>query len=98
FEVLRARRIRLRRQLDGDEIDLDACIEHHADRAAGRRRDGGLYELRRAAEHDLAVLLLIDISGSTDGWVETNRRVIDVEREALLVVSVALEGLGEPFA
>ena len=98
FEMLRARRLRLRRQPDGDEIDLDACIEHRADLAAGRRGTDGLYELRRAGEHDLAVLLLIDVSGSTDGWIEANRRVIDVEREALLIVSVALESLGEPFA
>src|SRR5690606_21025983 len=98
IETPRARRLRLRRQLDGVDIDLDACIEHHADLAAGRRSGEGLYELRRAGEHDLAVLLLIDISGSTDGWIDANRRVIDVEREALLIVSVALDSLGEPFA
>jgi nitric oxide reductase NorD protein len=98
FEMLRARRVRLRRQRDGDDIDLDACIEHHADLAAGQRSAEGLYELRRAGDRDLAVLLLIDVSGSTDSWVEADRRVIDVEREALLIVSVALQGLGEPFA
>ncbi len=98
FETLRARRVRLRRQRDGDDIDVDACIEHHADLAAGRGSADGLYELRRAAEKDLAVLLLIDISGSTDGWIAADRRVIDVEREALLIVAVALDGLGEPFA
>lgn len=98
FEMMRARRTRLRRQTDGDDVDLDACIEHHADLAAGCCTAEGLYERRRAADRDLAVLLLIDISGSTDGWIETDRRVIDVEREALLIVSVALESLGEPFA
>jgi len=98
FETLRARRVRLRRQLDGDDIDLDACIEQHADRAAGRHSAERLYEIRRAADKDLAVLLLIDVSGSTDGWIAEDRRVIDVEREALLIVAVALESLGEPFA
>ncbi|HEX6994461.1 MAG TPA: hypothetical protein VF339_09995 [Gammaproteobacteria bacterium] len=98
FETLRARRMRLRRQLDGDDIDLDACIEHHADVAAGRPGAEGLYEVRRAADKDLAVLLLIDVSGSTDAWIAADRRVIDVEREALLIVAVALDSLGEPFA
>jgi len=98
FEMLRARRVRLKRQLDGDEIDLDACIEHQANLRAGRGAADGLYELRRAAERDVAILLLIDVSGSTDGWISANRRVIDVEREALLLVSVALQSLGEPFA
>src|SRR5690606_25464695 len=41
---------------------------------------------------------LIDISGSTDSWVSANRRIIDVEREALLLVCVALQGLGEPYS
>jgi len=40
-------------------------------------------ETRRTAERDLAITLLIDISGSTDGWISTNRCIIDVEREAL---------------
>src|SRR5690606_13323250 len=98
FEMLRARRVRLRRQTDGDEVDLDACIEHRADVAAGCCGSDGLYETRRPVNRDLAVLLLIDVSGSTDAWIETERRVIDVEREALLIVSAALESLGEPFA
>src|SRR5690606_41831443 len=57
-----------------------------------------LYQHYRAARRDLALLLLIDISGSTDGWVSQDLRVIDVEREALLLVSIALDGLGEPYA
>jgi nitric oxide reductase NorD protein len=43
-------------------------------------------------------MLLVDVSGSTDSWVAGNRRIIDVEREALLLVCVALEGLGQPYA
>src|SRR5690606_25496714 len=98
FEMLQARRQRLRRRTDGDEIDLDAYIEHRADVAAGSSGADGLYELRRAADRDLAVLLPLDVSGPTHGWLDVDRRIIDIEREALLIVSVALESLGEPFA
>ncbi|HLT92560.1 MAG TPA: hypothetical protein VKZ85_16625 [Woeseiaceae bacterium] len=98
FEMLRARRITLRRQLEGDEIDLDACIEALADFRAGARLPDGLYQGSRPQRRDLAILLLIDASGSTDGWISSNRRVIDVEREALLLVCLALEELGEPYA
>src|SRR5690606_42078727 len=96
FEKLRARRITLRRQLEGDEIDLDACIEALADFRAGARLPDGLYQGSRPQRRDLAILLLIDASGSTDGWISSNRRVIDVEREALLLVCLAPEELGEP--
>lgn len=98
FEMLSARRVTRRRQLDGDDIDLQAYIDGYADFRAGGSLPDGLYQTRRTAERELAITLLIDISGSTDSWVSTNKRIIDVEREALLLVSFALEGLGEPWS
>lgn len=98
FEMLSARRVIRRRQLDGDEIDLGAYIDSYADFRAGGSLSEALYQTRRTAERDLAITLLIDISGSTDGWISANRRIIDVEREALLLVCIALDGMGEPYA
>ena len=98
FEMLRARRITRRRQLDGDEIDLQAYVDSYADFRAGAALSEALYQSQRLADRDLAIGLLIDVSGSTDGWISSHRRIIDVEREALLLVCVALEGLGEPYA
>ena len=98
FEMLRAEPVVLRRRLDGDEIDLEAYLENHADYRAGLPRNDALYQTRRPARRSMAIMLLIDVSGSTDGWIAGNRRIIDVEREALLLVSIALDGLAEPFA
>ena len=98
FEMLRAQRTRQRRQLDGDELDLEACIDALADCRAGLPMAQALYSAERRARRDMAVLLLIDVSGSTDGWVSSHRRVIDVEREALLLVSIALAAMGQPYA
>lgn len=98
FEMLSARRVTRRRQVDGDEIDLSAYIDSYADFHAGGSLSDALYQTRRTAERDLAITLLIDISGSTDGWISANRRIIDVEREALLLVCIALDGMGEPYA
>lgn len=97
FELLRAQRMRLRRQRDGEDIDLDAYIESIADYRAGRSLSQRLYQTTRQARRDTAIALLIDISGSTDAWVASHRRVIDVEREALLLVCLALESMGEPY-
>jgi nitric oxide reductase NorD protein len=97
FEVLRARPMRLRRQSDGEEIDLDALVESHADLRAGGAHNDTLYETRRPGHRSIAIVLLVDASGSTDGWIGGGHRVIDVEREALLLVCIALEELGEPF-
>ncbi|MDP5240929.1 hypothetical protein Q9Q94_15410 [Uliginosibacterium sp. 31-16] len=91
FEMLRAEPVRLRRQLDGDEIDVEACLDRFADLRSGHAPEYGLYENRRRQDRDIAVSLLIDVSGSTDAWVSGRHRVIDVAREALLLVSIALE-------
>ena len=41
--------------------------------------------------------LLADVSASTDGWVSDTRRIVDVEKEALLVVCDALDALGDRY-
>lgn len=97
FERLRPRRLRLGRQPDGPEIDLEAYVASHADRRAGCPPDERLYQSIRPARRDVAIALLVDISGSTDSWVSGDSRVIDVEKEALLVVCAALQALGDPF-
>jgi len=97
FELLKAERVTLRRQLDGDDIDLEALVEARADFTAGLPLSQAVYRATRPARRSLAITLLVDISGSTDSWVSAGRRVIDVEREALLLVCLALEGLREAY-
>lgn len=98
FELLRARPVHLRRQLEGEEIDLDACVEDAADFRAGLSRTQRLYQTLRPARREISLALLIDVSGSTDAWVSGTRRVIDVEREALLLVCIALDAMGERYS
>lgn len=98
FERLRPKHRRFGRQTDGPEIDLSVYVETHADRKAGCPADDRLYLAIRPARRDIAISLLVDVSGSTDGWVTEDLRVIDVEKEALLVVCAALDALGDPYS
>jgi nitric oxide reductase NorD protein len=100
FEPLRARRARVGRQPRGDEVDLAAFVEAHADRAAGRGGDGDerLYVATTPARRALAILVLVDVSGSTDAPVGGGRQVIDVEKEAVLLAGAALDALGDAYA
>ena len=98
FEILRAEPVRLRKQIDGEELDLESYVEGHADFHAGLPMAQALYQTQRRARRSMAIMLLVDVSGSTDAWVGANRRVIDVEREALLLVCLALESMGEPYS
>ncbi|NLD56253.1 MAG: VWA domain-containing protein [Burkholderiaceae bacterium] len=98
FEMLRAQPERRSRQLEGDDIDLEALVAGHADFRAGLPREQAIYQSRRRARRDMAIMLVVDASGSTDAWIAAERRIIDVEREALLLVSAALESMGEAWA
>ncbi len=97
FERLRTRPVRLLRQLDGAEIDLAAYITAAADRRAGVTPDGRVYAARRPARRELSVALLLDVSASTDAWVSSNRRIVDVAKEAMLIVCEALDALGDRY-
>lgn len=98
FEMLKSQRVRVHRQLDGEDVDLQAWVDSHADFRAGQPMDQRLYQTERRSRRDMAIMLLVDASGSTDGWIAADKRVIDVEREALLLVCIALEGLAEPYS
>jgi len=98
FERLRPRREIVGRQRDGSEVDIDAWVASAADLAAAGCHDERLYLSDRRRRRDIAIFLLVDVSASTDSWIAGIRRVIDVEREALLVASEALAALGDPHA
>jgi len=98
FEYIRAQRQRLHRQQEGDDVDLAAAIDGLVDLRAGTGQIERVYESVRPARREICVQILIDVSGSTDGWVAENRRVIDVAREALLMVCIALDSLREPYS
>jgi nitric oxide reductase NorD protein len=98
FERLRPRPVRFFRQVDGSDVDISAYVSAVADLQAGVAMDGRLYVASRAARRELAVGLLMDASASTDAWVSANRRIVDVEKEAMLVVCEALDALGDRYA
>lgn len=97
FERLRPQRLRLGRQPDGDDVDLEAYVNSYADVRAGCPPDDRLYETVRPTRRSIAIGLLVDVSGSTDSWVGGQRRIIDVEKEALLLVCEALDALGDRY-
>ncbi|RIK95818.1 MAG: hypothetical protein DCC71_23030, partial [Proteobacteria bacterium] len=95
FEALRPRLRRVPRRVEGDDIDLDGWVDEWADRHAGRTPDGRIYTQVRPRRRDVAVALLVDVSGSTDAWVAGRVRVVDVAKQAALCFCVALGALGD---
>ncbi|GIX22021.1 MAG: hypothetical protein KatS3mg121_0804 [Gammaproteobacteria bacterium] len=97
FAALRPQRGWRRREADGEEIDLDAWLEHRT--AAGSKpAEPRVYRRLGGRERDLAALLLADLSLSTEAALDEGRSVIDVIRDALYLFAEAVGALGDPFA
>jgi nitric oxide reductase NorD protein len=92
FEMLRGENKRMKRQPSGDDIDLDAVVTALADMRSGTELPERLFERRRKVERDIAVMFMVDMSGSTKGWIN------DAERESLVMLCEALEVLGDRYA
>jgi len=92
FEMLRGEDKVLKRQAVGDDIDFDALVSAYADLKSGHELTDRLLTRRHKNERDLAVLFMVDMSGSTKGWIN------DAERESLVMLCEALEVLGDRYA
>ena len=92
FEALRGDDRMLRRQKNGDDIDIDAVVESYVDVFEGNELTDRLFIKSRKLERDLAVIFMVDVSGSTKGWIN------DAERESLVLLSEALQTLGDRYA
>lgn len=100
LELQRPRRpAPLRRQSDGDELDLEAVTGFVADKRAGLSPPALIYRRRSEVHRDTAVLLLADLSTSIMARHPTGQgRIVDRVRSGLMLFSEAIEQIGDPFA
>ncbi len=100
FELLRPEGLKLLRQwIEGDDFDYRALLDYALDRRAGVMPSERLYIKRIKQRRDVAVLLLVDLSRSTSNIVAgSDASVLDVEKEAIVLFSQALEVVGDRYA
>ena len=90
---------RLRKQEDGDEIDLNAAVRAMIEMRMGEQPDPRIMMRNVRKVRDLSVLLLIDLSESTnDPVLGSNSTVLQLAREATVLLADALDKIGDPFA
>ena len=92
FEILRGEDKTLKKQPYGDDIDIDALVEAWADTASGLEMSENIFTKMHKEERNIAVIFMVDMSGSTKGWIN------DAERESLILLCEALETLGDRYA
>lgn len=84
-----------KRLYSGPSIDIDNVIRIASRRKSGDSGDQRYYQETRKRHRDMACLLLVDTSLSSDSWVQ-NKRVLDVCLEALMIFGEATASLGDP--
>jgi Mg-chelatase subunit ChlD len=92
------RKIRLNRQHDGHDLDVDAMLDAGIALRTGREPDPRVFRSSTSVHRDLAALLLIDISESTRDRLASGTTILDVERLAVAVLAEAMGRLGDPFS
>ncbi|SDX37823.1 nitric oxide reductase NorD protein [Lutibacter oricola] len=86
-----------RRQTQGEEFDIDAITDLFVDVKSGHTPSEKIYVSKRKKEKDLSILLLLDISLSSDGYAAGNR-VIDVEKQVSILFGEILEEFNIDFS
>lgn len=99
-DLLRPSGVTRQRKLeDGDEIDVNAAVEAMVNLRLGLSPDPRITLRNVLNTRDLCVLLLLDLSESTNELVaDSGKSVLSLTREACTLMATAIEGIGDPFA
>lgn len=108
FQLMKPENLtRINREIDGEDYDLNAVIDHIIDRKADGLQSDRLYTKRLRRQRDVAVSILLDQSSSTARTITRNplqpytypgRRIIEIEKEGLVLMSEALEAVGDIYS
>ncbi len=94
FEALRPRRILQPRQIDGQELDLDAVLTARADMIATGSGSDRIWQAARQLDRDVSVAFLIDTSRSTEAAIG-DTSVIDVARDTMAALAAGIDAAGD---
>jgi nitric oxide reductase activation protein len=99
FQLMRPERLRkMRYQEDGDDLDTDGLVEYVVDRKARVASASRVYIKRDKKDRDVTTAFVVDMSSSTDRKIDGRKRIIDIEKEALLLMCEALEAIRDEYA
>lgn len=92
------RRIREKRQIEGEILDIDASIASMIERRGNQPPDIRVFQREVPGPRELALLLLLDLSQSTGDKGRDGRTVLSVERDAALILGAAFDVAGDSLA
>jgi hypothetical protein len=92
------RRIREKRQIEGEMLDIDASIAAMIERRGKQPPDIRVFQREIPGPRELSLLLLLDMSQSTADKGRDGRSVIAVERDAAAILGAAFDAAADSLA
>jgi nitric oxide reductase NorD protein len=90
---------RIRKLEDGDELDINAAIMSCIDMRMGMQPDPRIMMRSVRKIRDISVLVLLDLSESTNDKVAGQEHtVLELTRQATVLLADAISKVGDPFA
>jgi nitric oxide reductase NorD protein len=108
FQLMKPENLtKITNELDGEDYDLNAVVDFFIDRRADGQQSERIYTKRLRRRRDVAVSFLLDQSSSTartigrhplQPYTHPGRRIIEIEKEGLVLMSEALEAVGDAYS
>jgi hypothetical protein len=108
FQLMKPENLaRIANELDGEDYDLNAVVDYFIDRRADGQQSERIYTKRLRRRRYVAVSFLLDQSSSTartigrhplQPYTHPGRRIIEIEKEGLVLMSEALEAVGDAYS
>ena len=108
FQLMKPENLtKIANELDGEDYDLNAVVDFFIDRRADGQQSERIYTKRLRRRRDVAVSFLLDQSSSTartigrhplQPYTHPGRRIIEIEKEGLVLMSEALEAVGDVYS
>jgi len=108
FQLMKPENLtRVANEIDGEDYDLNAVVDYFIDRRADGHQSERIYTKRLRRRRDVAVSFLLDQSSSTartigrhplQPYTHPGRRIIEIEKEGLVLMSEALEAVGDTYS
>jgi len=108
FQLMKPENLaKITNEIDGEDYDLNAVVDFFIDRRADGQQSERIYTKRLRRRRDVAVSFLLDQSSSTartigrhplQPYTHPGRRIIEIEKEGLVLMSEALEAVGDVYA
>jgi hypothetical protein len=87
------------RQLDGEDMDINAVVNYVVEKTAGRSPKPAIYRRREMRQREVAVTLLADMSTSIMQHLpEGGGRLVDRVRAGVLLFAESMEEVGDAYS